>query len=94
MLREHRTGLLVKVLCGAMLVLLFVSVINMQLDLNKLRETRMELEEQIGELRDDIQETEYRLDEEIDDAYIERYAREVLGYRFPNEILFYNDVAG
>ena len=23
-----------------------------------------------------------------------RYAREVLGYRFPNEILFYNDVAG
>lgn len=93
MLRRHKTNLAVKVALGGILVVLFISVVNMQLNLKELREERDELAEQIADIRNDIEETNYRLSEEVDAAYIERYAREKLGYRFPNEILFYNDIA-
>lgn len=93
MLRSHRTNLAVKVAMGGILIVLFISVVNMQLNLKELREERKELQEQIEDLRNDIEETNYRLSEDVDASYIERYAREKLGYRFPNEILFYNDIA-
>ena len=93
-LRTHRVSFALKVACGAILVVLFISVVNMQIQLKNLREKKADLEAQIEDIRDSIEETKYRLNEEINDEYIERYAREVLGYRYPNEILFYNDVAG
>ena len=93
-MRSHQTSLAVKAALGGILIVLFISVINMQVNLNTLREERAELEEQLADIRDDIQETNYRLSEETDAEYIERYAREKLGYRYPNEILFYNDIAG
>lgn len=92
-MRNHQTSLAVKAALGGILVVLFISVINMQVNLNTLREERAELQEQLADLRDDIQETNYRLSEETDADYIERYAREKLGYRYPNEILFFNDIA-
>ena len=94
MLWTHRVSFALKVACGAILVVLFISVVNMQIQLKNLRERKADLEAQIEDIRDSIEETKYRLNEEINDEYIERYAREVLGYRYPNEILFYNDVAG
>lgn len=93
MSKSHNTSLAVKIASGAFLIVLFVSVVNMQVNLNRLREEKTELEEQVADLKDGIEETKYRLSEVADEAYIERYARKVLGYRFPNEILFYNDVA-
>ena len=90
---RQRTGLAVKFALGGILVVLFVSVINMQISLNSLRRERTRLENDIADLQDDIEETNYRLSEENNAAYIERYAREKLNYRYPNEILFYNDIA-
>lgn len=92
-MRSHRTSLAVKVALGGILVVLFISVVNMQLNLRELRQERQALETQIADLRNDMEEINYRLSEEVDAAYIERYAREKLGYRLPNEILFYNDIA-
>ena len=91
MLRSHRTNLAVKVALGGILVVLFISVVNMQLNLKELRERKAELAEEIAEVRNDIEEIDYRLSEEVDAAYIERYMR-ARGYRYPNEILFYNGI--
>ncbi|MCH5182898.1 MAG: septum formation initiator family protein [Oscillospiraceae bacterium] len=91
MLRSHRTNLAVKVALGGILVVLFISVVNMQLNLKDLRERKAELAEEIAEVRNDIEEIDYRLSEEVDAAYIERYMR-ARGYRYPNEILFYNGI--
>lgn len=91
MLRSHRTNLAIKVALGGILVVLFISVVNMQLNLKELRERKAELAEQIADLRNDIEEIDYRLSEDVDATYIERYMREK-GYRFPDEILFYNDI--
>lgn len=93
MLRSHRTNLAVKAALGVILVILFISVVNMQLSLKELRELNEELSEQVVELKDGIEETNYRLSAEVDDSYIERYARDKLGLRFPNERIYYNDVA-
>lgn len=93
MLRSHKTSLAVKAALGGILVVLFISVVNMQVRLKTLHEERDELESQIADLRDDLEKTSYRLAEETDVEYIERYAREKLGYRFPNEILFFNNIA-
>ncbi len=90
---RHRTSLAVKFALGGILVVLFISVINMQVNLNNLRQERAGLQTDIDNLRDDIEEINHRLSEETNAAYIERYAREKLGYRFPGEILFYNDIA-
>lgn len=92
-MKRQRTSLTVKFALGGILVVLFISVINMQLSLNTLRRERAQLESDIADLQDDIEETKYRLSEETNAAYIERYAREKLNYRYPNEILFYNDIA-
>lgn len=91
MLRSHRTNLAIKVALGGILVVLFISVVNMQLSLKELRERKAELTEQIADIRNDIEEIDYRLSEDVDAAYIERYMR-AKGYRFPDEILFYNDI--
>lgn len=91
MLRSHRTTLAVKVALGGILVVLFISVVNMQVRLKELREEKAELSEQIAEIRNDIEEIDYRLSENVDAAYIERFMR-ARGYRYPNEILFYNDI--
>lgn len=92
-MHSHRTSLVVKVALGGILVVLFISVVNMQVNLKKLREQRETLQEEIAQLQDEMEQTEYRLSQETDAEYIERYVREKLGYRFPNEILFYNDIA-
>ena len=44
-------------------------------------------------LEDDITELNIKLSTPISDEYIERVAREQLGYRMPGEIIFYNDIA-
>ena len=93
MSKSRSTSLAVKLASGAILVVLFISVVNMQINLKNLREEKAALEEQVADLRDHIDETNYRLSETADQKYIERYVRQVLGYRYPNEIIFYNDVA-
>lgn len=93
MSKRRNTSLAVKLASGAILVILFISVVNMQVRLRDLREEKAALEEQAADLRDSIEEINYRLSEEANDQYIERYARKTLHYCYPSEILFYNDVA-
>ena len=73
-------------------IVLLVSVINMQIDLRELKEKKALLEEQIKDVEDDIQELNIRLNTPLTDEYIERIAKEKLGYRRPNEIIFYSNI--
>lgn len=50
------------------------------------------LEKQIYEANEGIAEIQEQLNEEMDDAYIERIARSMLNYHLPEEILFFNDL--
>ena len=74
-------------------IFLFVSVINLQVQMNELRDQRDTLLEQVRDKQDAIDELELRIATPIDDDFIERIARE-RGFRKPNGIIFKNNIAG
>ncbi len=75
------------------LILVFlVAIVNLQININELKDTVEKQKEQIVILEDDIAEYQILLDEEKTDDYYERRAR-LLGYHFREEIIFYNDYA-
>lgn len=88
-----RANLMVRIAFTLIFIFLFVSVINLQVEMNELRKLRDERVEMVAELQDNVDELELRIAEPIDDAYIERVARDQLGFRKPNEIIFVNGIA-
>lgn len=92
MAKKTRPNMVMKLAFVFVLAFLVVSVINLQVELKELRALKEEKETRIQTLEDDITELTIRLNTPISDEYIERVAREQ-GYRMPNEIIFYNDIA-
>ncbi len=92
MAKKTRPNMVMKLAFVCVLGFLVFSVINLQFELKELRALREEKERQIQTIEDDITELTIRLNTPISDEYIERVAREQ-GYRMPNEIIFYNDIA-
>ncbi len=88
-----RANFVVRIAFTLIFIFLFVSVINLQVEMNELRKLRDERVAKVAELQDDVDELELRIAEPINDAYIERIAREQLGFRKPHEIIFVNGIA-
>ncbi|MBE6692292.1 MAG: septum formation initiator family protein [Ruminococcaceae bacterium] len=88
-----RANFVVRIAFTLIFIFLFVSVINLQVEMNELRKLRDEKVAQVAELQDDVDELELRIAEPINDSYIERVAREQLGFRKPHEIIFVNGIA-
>ena len=90
--RPVRANLIIRAAFVFIFIFLFVSVINLQVTMNELRAERDALVEKMEQKQDEIDELELRIATPIDEEYIERVAREKLGYRMPNEVIFYNDI--
>ncbi len=90
--RPVRTSLVIRAAFVLIFIFLFVSVINLQVEMNDLRIARDEKLKEVEHIQDEIDELELRIQTPVDDEFIERVARE-LGYRKPNEIIFINDIA-
>ena len=74
-----------------LLVSAIVAAVNLMNYNQRLKETaRLVLEREELEYR--VDELKYRLESPIDDAYIEKVAREKLGLYFPDEIIYFNDM--
>ena len=89
----RRSNLVIRIAFILIFIFLFISVINLQVQIRDLREERDKQAEKVRVLQDNIDELELRIATPIDDEYIERVARERLGYRKPGEIIYYNDIA-
>lgn len=68
------------------------TIINMQFEHNRLRESEDVLKTQIAVMNNRIEELSAQLDRPFDDEYVKIIAREKLSYRMPEEIIFYNDL--
>ncbi|MDD4125207.1 MAG: septum formation initiator family protein [Eubacteriales bacterium] len=90
---RNNSNLIVKFAVLCVIVILIFAVINIQIELNDLKNKKQDLIEQIGNVEDIIEEINIYLDAPITDEYIERVAREQLGYRKSGEIIFYNYLA-
>ncbi|MBQ6043408.1 MAG: septum formation initiator family protein [Clostridia bacterium] len=93
MQRRAGTNFIVRAAIAFILILLVFAVINIQMKLNTLKQNKKALETQVEEVVDIIDEINVRLDTPVTDEYIERVARDELGYRREGEIIFYNDMA-
>jgi len=67
-------------------------IMRMQLSYNELLERRAELEKQIIANSEKIEKMQNELDEEFDEEYVERVARDKLNMCLPEEIIFYSDL--
>ena len=85
-------NIMVKFAFVCVLVILVFAVVNMQMQLSELRESKKQLEDSLQRVTDVIEEATIRLNTPLSDEYIERVAWEKLGYRKPGEIIFYNDL--
>ena len=85
-------NIMVKFAFLCVLVILVFAVVNMQMQLSELRESKKQLEDSLQRVTDVIEEATIRLNTPLSDEYIECVAREKLGYRKPGEIIFYNDL--
>lgn len=90
-MEKQRNGI-VRITVYCLLVVFLIAIINLQINMNELKDVIEDYDEQIVALQDDIAEYEILLRTEKDDAYYERRAR-LLNYHFSNEIIFYNDFA-
>lgn len=85
--KKNRIALWIIVLL--LLVSVTIAVLNL-MRLNQIQNEAIRLALEKQELQYRVDELKYRLNSPIDDAYIERVAREKLGLYFPDEIVYFN----
>lgn len=68
---------------------LVISCVNL-MKYNQKRQEAARLALEREELQGRVDELKYRLSSPIDDAYIEKVAREKFGLYFPDEIIYFN----
>lgn len=86
-----RTGWIVRLLAAGAIILVAVMIIGLQVRLNEIREEKEALEAIVEEYSDRVDELQYQLDREIDDEYIEEYARKKFSLYRLDDTVFYFD---
>ena len=90
--RPARTNLIISIAFSLIFIFLFVSVINLQNEMKSLRDERDARAKKVTELQDNIDELELRINTPVDEEFIKRIARDRLGLRDSDEIIFYTDI--
>ncbi len=93
-MKTKKTGIAVKLaiivftlFCIVTLFVQKIQIDNLNSEINDLREKNKHQEEYNAKLKN-------RLNSELDDDYVEDIAKDKLNLVLPEEIIFYNDIAG
>ncbi|MBQ8640852.1 MAG: septum formation initiator family protein [Clostridia bacterium] len=84
-------NLFVKLAMLVFSVFCFLTVITLQLENNSMKEKAEALDTQIQEYQSYINDLQATLDAPMDEDYVADIAREELGLRHPQEVVFYSD---
>ncbi len=87
---KTKTSTFVKISLGIMALILLISIISLYVKLDNLKEEKNDLTALLEEYQQSIEEMEYDLSLPKED-YIEKYAREVLGYHKSGELVFLDE---
>lgn len=87
------SGLFLKLALSAAAVYLVVSFVNGQLQVAGMRRDLQEVKDQTAQVAQENKDLQEILDSGDENAYIERVAREKLGYAWPDERVFV-DITG
>ena len=92
-MEKKNNNIIIRLSIALIFSFLIITVINIQKEMKSLKDLTEEKLVEIQDLEDSINELTVRLNTPLTPEYMERVARERLGYRNSNEIIFYNDVA-
>lgn len=90
MLKDVLKSTVVRVTVLTIVVFFFALFISLKLKNNELETKAAALRDQIADVNDSINELETMLARPFDDEYVEEIARDKLGLRYPQEIIFYS----
>ncbi len=92
--RKHRSSWLTRLAVLGFAVYVTVSLIGMQVEVTSKRRELLALQQNVEQQKLINAETERMLDGENDKEYIERIARDKLGYAYPDEKIFIDRSGG
>lgn len=90
MIKDVLKSTVVRVTVLTIVVFFFALFISLKLKNNELETKAAALRDQIADVNDSINELETMLARPFDDEYVEEIARDKLGLRYPQEIIFYS----
>lgn len=87
-----RTNVFVKAAICIFLVFAFIMIINLSMQVNELKQKQQQLSSRVSEKELEVEQLKDMYERDIDEEYIQKIAREELGYRMPGEVVYYNDL--
>ncbi len=95
-MKSRKTGVAAKLAIAVFAIFSLVTVFKLKIELDDLGREYEQLEVEIKEKENYIKMLKNRLDSasNLDDSYVEEVAKDKLNLVLPEEIIFYNDIAG
>ena len=90
MQKAKRTNVLVTLVVAVVLVSICIALIDIHAQITEKQNQLYSLNRQIAEQEQENLESQRLLSEEDEETYIEKYAREKLGFARPEERVFYS----
>ena len=85
-------SMLMKIALGVLVISSLIISISCLMQANQLRREAEELQAEVDDYNERIKKLKYFLEDDVDDEYIAKYAREYLNMYFPDEDVYYQDV--
>ena len=89
---KSETAILVKISLALLAVIFVIGVLSLSLRYNELTKKRDTLKSEVEKEQLELEKLQREVDAEFNDEYIIKIAREELGYRMPDEIIYYNNL--
>ncbi|MBE6631437.1 MAG: hypothetical protein E7623_01915 [Ruminococcaceae bacterium] len=86
-----RPGFFVKISMIAIICVCIATIVRLEVRYNELEAEAQALKMQISAYEDEVEQLEGQLEQELDDEYVIRIAREKLNYCMPDEIMYYDN---
>ncbi|MBQ7699146.1 MAG: septum formation initiator family protein [Clostridia bacterium] len=89
---KSETSLFVKISLALLTVIFVIMVLSLSLRYNELTRKRDRLKAQVEQEQLELEKLLDEVNADYNDEYIIKIAREELGYRMPDEIIYYNNL--
>ncbi|MBO4869750.1 MAG: septum formation initiator family protein [Clostridia bacterium] len=85
-------SIFVKISLAVLSVVVVVTVLSLSLKYNELTKKRDKLKSDVEQAQLELEKLRDEVNAEYNEEYIIKIAREELGYRMPDEVIYYNNL--
>ncbi len=89
---KTETSIFVKISLALLTVIFVIMVLSLSLRYNELTRKRDQLKAQVEQEQLELEKLIDEVNADYNDEYIIKIAREELGYRMPDEVIYYNNL--